>query len=183
MCQRSGFRSPLVAAAAIVCLLWSSGCGYALSGRGSFLPDYIKVVGIPAFENKTTVFDIDRILTDRVRTEFSSRGKYTVQPDVNSVDAILIGTISSVRLDNTAYTAASQASRVALIVTASFEFRDVRDNKVLWSNASLQFREEYQPTSATGADITAFFGQNANALERLAENFARSVVTSILEAF
>jgi hypothetical protein len=37
--------------------------------------------------------------------------------------------------------------------------------------------------SATGTDATAFFGQNSNALERLAQNFARSVVTSILEAF
>ena len=35
----------------------------------------------------------------------------------------------------------------------------------------------------TGADATAFFGQNANAMERMAQNFARSVVTSILEAF
>lgn len=160
-----------------------AGCGYALSGRGSFLPDYIEVVGIPALVNQTSTFELDQVLTDRVRTEFGSRGKYRVQPDINNVDAILTGTITNVRLDNTAYTAGSQASRVALIVTASFEFRDVRDNKVLWSDASMQFREEYEPTSATGADISAFFGQNANAMERLARNFARSVVTSILEAF
>jgi len=161
----------------------TASCGYALAGRGSFLPAYIQVVGVPAFINQTTVFDIDRVLTDRVRTEFGSRGKYRVQPDVNNVDAILTGTITGVRLDNTAYTAGSQASRVSLIVTASFEFRDVRDNKILWSNASMQFREEYEPTSAAGTDVTAFFGQNANAMERLAQNFARSVVTSILEAF
>ncbi len=161
----------------------SSGCGYALSGRGSFLPDYIQVVGVPAFVNRTSVFEIDGVLTDRVRTEFGSRGKYRVQPDIANVDAILNGTIISVRLDNTAYTAGSQASRVALIVTASFEFVDVRDNKVLWSNAAMQFREEYEPTSATGTDVTAFFGQNDNAMERLAQNFARTVVTSILEAF
>lgn len=173
----------LLACVALGALTVTSGCGYALAGRGSFLPDYIKVVGVPAFVNQTAIFDIDRVLTDRVRTEFGSRGKYRVQPDVNNVDAILIGTITSVRLDNTAYTAGSQASRVSLIVTASFEFRDVRDNKILWSSASMQFREEYEPTSATGTDVTAFFGQNANAMERLAQNFARSVVTSILEAF
>jgi len=169
----------------LVCALGalSTGCGYALSGRGSFLPDYIQVVGVPAFVNRTAVFEIDRVLTDRVRSEFGSRGKYRVQPDTNNVDAILTGTIVNVRFDNTAYTAGSQASRVALIVTASFEFRDVRENKVLWTNASMQFREEYEPTSATGTDVTAFFGQNANAMERLAQNFARSVVTSILEAF
>lgn len=167
----------------LVSLTMTSGCGYALAGRGSFLPAYIKVVGVPAFGSQTAVFDIDRVLTDKVRTEFASRGKYRVQPNTNDVDAILTGTITSVSLSNTAYTAGSQASRIALIVTASFEFRDVRDNKVLWSNASMQYREEYAPTSATGTDVTAFFGQDANAMQRIAQNFARSVVTSILEAF
>lgn len=169
----------------LVCVLGalSSGCGYALSGRGSFLPDYIRVVGVPEFVNKTAIIDIERVISERVRTEFGGRGKYRVQPDTNNVDAVLTGTIVDVRLINTAYTAGSQAARVALEITASFEFRDVRENKVLWTDASKRFREEYEPTSATGTDPTAFFGQNANALERLAQNFARSVVTSILEAF
>lgn len=176
-------KKMLLAGVTLAALALSTGCGYALAGRGSFLPDYIQVVGVPAFVNRTSIFEIDRVLTDRVRTEFGSRGKYRVQPDTNNVDAILTGTIVSVRLDNTAYTAGSQASRVALVVTAAFEFRDVRDNKVLWSEGSKTFREEYEPTNAIGTDVTAFFGQNANAMERLAQNFARSVVTSILEAF
>ena len=133
--------------------------------------------------NNSTVFDINRVLTDRVRTEFSSRGKYTVQPNVTTADAILTGTITNVTLRNTAYTASSQASRVAITVIAAFEFRDVRDNKVLWSSPAMSFQEEYEPTSAVGADASAFFGQDANALERLSQNFARSLVTSILEAF
>jgi outer membrane lipopolysaccharide assembly protein LptE/RlpB len=174
----------LSAGLVMMALVMASGCGYALSGRGSFLPEYIKVVGVPNFVNSTAVFDIDRVLTDRVRTEFGSRGKYRIQPDVNNVDAILTGTITSVRVDNTAYTTGSQAARSALIVTASFEFRDVRDNKVLWTNPTLTFREEFSTTtSTTSTDATAFFGQNTNAMQRLAQNFARSVVTSILEAF
>ncbi len=177
-------RRGLVGVMAVACIA-ASGCGYALSGRGSFLPDHIQVVGVPEFINQTSVFEIDRVLTDRVRTEFGGRGKYRVQPDTNNVDAILIGIITSVRTTNTSYTANSQAARVQLIVTASFEFRDVRDNKVLWTNPSMTYREEYEPSSgsSTGADATAFFGQNANAMERMAQNFARSVVTSILEAF
>ena len=54
-------RSAKIAASAsalsatrLVCVVMvTSACGYALAGRGSFLPDYIRVVGIPAFENKT----------------------------------------------------------------------------------------------------------------------------------
>ena len=173
----------LFASLALVALTVTSGCGYALAGRGSFLPDYIQIVGVPNFNNKTTAFEIERVLTDRVRTEFGNRGKYRIQPDINNVDAILTGTIVSVSFGNTAYTSGSQAARVQLIVIASFEFKDVRENKVLWTSPSMRFVEEFSPTTATGTDATAFLGGNANALERLAQTFARSLVTAILEAF
>jgi hypothetical protein len=173
----------LLVSLSLVALAVSSGCGYALAGRGSFLPDYIKIVGVPSFENKTSAFEIERVLTDRVRQEFSSRGRYRVQPDINNVDAILTGTIVDVRFNNTAYTPGSQASRLQLIITASFEFKDVRENKVIWTRSAMVFREEFEPTTSAGTDAAAFLGGNANALERLAQTFARSLVTTILEAF
>jgi hypothetical protein len=55
---------------------------------------------------------------------------------------------------------------------------------VLWTNPAMQFREEFEPTTGTSAlDPTAFFGQDSNALDRLATEFARSVVSALLEAF
>jgi hypothetical protein len=59
----------------------------------------------------------------------------------------------------------------------------VRENKVIWTRPSMIFREEFEPTTASGTDAAAFLGGNANALERLAQTFARSLVTTILEAF
>ena len=177
-------RRTLPLVALLACAWASSACGYALAGRGSFLPDYIRVVGIPAFTNKSTALDIDRALTDKVRIEFASRGRYTVRPDTTNVDAILTGTITSVRLDPVAFTQNSQASRMAIVVTAAMECRDLRDNKVLWANPSQTYHEEYEVTTSIGGnDVSAFFGPNTNALERLSQNFARLVVTSVLEVF
>jgi len=46
------------------------------------------------------------------------------------------------------------------------------------------FREEYQLTSGGGVlDAATFFGQSSNAVDRMASDFARSVVSAILEAF
>ncbi len=161
-----------------------SGCGYSLAGRGSFLPAYIKVVGIPQFQNQSAVPDFDRVLTEQVRHEFSSHGNYKVVPDDTGVDAVLTGTVKSSTLSNVAFTSSNQASRIAVIITASIEFRDVQNDKVLWSNPALQFRDEYDVTTAANAnDPAAFFGQDQNALQRLSQNFARSIVSSILEAF
>ena len=52
----------------------SSSCGYALAGRGSFLPAYIRTIGIPQFVNVTPVYEIEQVLTESVRTEFINRG-------------------------------------------------------------------------------------------------------------
>ncbi len=162
-----------------------SGCGYALAGRGSFLPDYIKVIGVPQFENKTSTFNLDQKITEQVRQELQGRGnRYRVLPEATG-DAIITGVISGLSLTPTGFNANQQATRYQVTVSASVEFRDTHTNKILWSNPSLQFREEYPISSSTSAttDASAFFGQDATSLTRLAQSFARSVVTSILENF
>ena len=161
-----------------------TGCGYSLAGRGSFLPDYIERIGIPAFGNNTTVFEIDQVLTERVRQEFIGRGQYEISPDAAGVDALLTGQITSIVIAPAGFTDQRQASRYTVTLTMNVNFRDLRANRILWQNPSLVFREEYDVTTGTDAlDPNAFFGQNANALERIAEDFSRTVVTAILEAF
>ena len=164
--------------------LSGSACGYALAGRGSFLPDYIKVIGVPQFENRTTVFNFDQKITEQVRQELQGRGgRYRVLPE-GTGDAIITGVITGLTLTPGGFNATQQATRYSVVVTASVEFRDTHSNKVLWSNPSLQFREEYPiSSSTTTTDASTFFGQDATSLTRLAQNFAKSVVTSILENF
>lgn len=160
------------------------GCGYSLAGRGSFLPASIRVIGIPLFANNTPVFELERRVTEKVRSEFIGRGKYKVEPRAEAVDAILMGTITAVTFGTAATNQQNLASRYVLTMTASIEFKTVADNKVIWSNPSMQFREEYDVTStATATDAAAFLGNDVNAMERLATEFARSVVAAILEAF
>ena len=170
-----------IALAIVLCL---PGCGYSLAGRGSFLPASIRIVGVPMFVNNTTVYDVEKRITEKVVSEFIGRGKYKVEPGTTGVDAVLLGEISSITLAPTAFNEERLASRYVLTVTARIEFKDVKADKVLWSNPALQFREEYDVSnSASATDPAAFFGQNVNALDRLATEFARTVVSAILEAF
>ena len=62
----------LMASLAILATLVSTGCGYSLAGRGSFLPSYIKAIGVPTFVNRTPVFNVETTLTEKVRREFHS---------------------------------------------------------------------------------------------------------------
>jgi hypothetical protein len=52
MARRWFLRSVLTAAALATSIVLLPGCGYSLAGRGSFLPDYIKVIGVPTFANR-----------------------------------------------------------------------------------------------------------------------------------
>jgi hypothetical protein len=160
-------------------------CGYSLAGRGSFLPEYVRTIGIPTFVNNTAAFDAEQVLTARVRQEFLSRGKYRVLPEAEGADAVLLGELSSITLTPTAFNEEQQARRYAAQVVVRITFRDVKADKVLWQNPSLVFREEFDVVSNSGSplDPSSFFGQGGNALERVAGEFARSVVSAILEAF
>ena len=175
-------RRILSHAAVLLALIVSTACGYSLAGRGSFLPPHIKVIGVPLFTNHTSVFDAERRITERVRSELAGRGRYRVETSAEGVDAVLSGEISSIRLVEAAFNEQRQAIRYAIVLVAKIEFRDQKDGKVIWSNPAMQFREEYQ-VSGTVTDPNAFFGQDVNALDRLAAEFARTLVSSILEAF
>ncbi len=169
----------------LACVLLS-GCGYALAGTGSFLPDYIKVIGIPIFTNRTTVFNLETLLTQKVRSEFIGRGRYQILPDATGIDALLVGEVSSVTITPASFTSNNLASRYNITMAARVELRDLRDNKVLWENPGLLFRQEYEAqgqTSAGALDPAAFFSQDLNAMDRISTDFARTIVSAILEAF
>src|SRR5689334_15618943 len=163
-------------AMALMCLS-ASGCGYTLAGRGSFLPASIMRIGIPAFTNRTPIFNLETLLTARVRGEFIGRGKYTILPQDTGVDAVLIGDVTAVTITPTSFNAQQLASRYAITIIANVQLKDVRDNKVLWENPSLVFRQDYDNTTGQNAvSAAAFFGQEINALDRVGNDFARTVV-------
>jgi hypothetical protein len=163
----------------------SAGCGYALAGRGAFLPSYIQRIGIPTFVNRTTVFNLETLLSEKVRAEFIGRGKYQILPESTGVDALLTGEVTSVSLTPASFNENQLATRYALTMTARIELRDTKENKVLWENPSVMFRQEYEATGGQGVvgDPAAFFQQDTNTLERMSTEFARTIVSAILEAF
>jgi hypothetical protein len=183
------WRSGGLLAAVIAAAIASNGCGYALAGRGNFLPDYIRTIGIPAFENHTSFFALAELVTDKVRTEFIGRGNYKIVPEALGADAVLVGAVTNVSIVPASFSTEQQASRYTITVTANIELRDVAKDTVLWTNPSMSVREEYDATSAISNDPTGFvdpstfFNQETNAVERVSSEFSRTVVSAILEAF
>jgi hypothetical protein len=174
------------AALILTLAMMSSSCGYALAGRGSFLPDYIRVVGIPPIENRSTFQQVELVLTDKIRTEFIGRGKYTVVSEATGSDAVLTGEITGISAQPVSFNESQLASRSLFIMTMKVQLTDARTNTVLWSNDAMTFREESELTTRTSSgiiDAGAFIDQERSSFDRIASDVARTVVTAILEAF
>lgn len=162
-----------------------SGCGYALAGRGSFLPAYIRVVGIPQLQNASTFFQVEQVLTEKIRTEFIGRGRFTVLSSAEGADAVMTGAVTSITVQPVGFTEQQLASRYLFVLTMRVEFTDARTNQVLWSNDALTFREEYELStrSNTALEGATFLSQERSSFDRIADDVARTVVTAIVEAF
>jgi hypothetical protein len=181
-------RSVALLAVPVVLGLFVS-CGYSLAGRGSYLPKHIQVVGIPPIVNKTTYVGLDQPITQKVHEEFIGRGKFHPVSGTEGAHAVLSAEIVSFVVRAVGLNAQRLANRYEFIVTLRATFTDVanKDKKdVLWSNDALTFKEEYE-LSVTGDinDINAatFVDQQRGAIDRMASDIARTLVTAITEAF
>ena len=164
----------------------SSACGYALAGRGSFLPDYVRTVAVLPLENATTWSRVEQVVTEKIRTEFIGRGgRYSVVSSATGAHAVLTGAITSISATPVGFTERQLASRYMFTVTLRIQFTDATTNEVLWANPALTFREEYDLGIRSNAALegAAFLDQEGPAFDRIASDVARRVVSAILEAF
>lgn len=161
-------------------LLVLSGCGYHAAGHSSRLPENLHVLAVPMFVNQTQTYRVEQILTRDVVREFIDRTHYRVVSDGGSqADATLRATVVSAQTAPLTYD--PQTGRISsALVTVSLKVSLVeRDGHVLFDNPNYTFREQYQ----VSREITSFFAEETPALQRMSRDFARTLVSDVLEAF
>jgi outer membrane lipopolysaccharide assembly protein LptE/RlpB len=167
-------------AAWLILLLANVGCGYHTAGRAAQLPENVKTVAVPAFVNETTTYRIEQLLTSSVVHEFTTRTHYHILNDSSeAADATLRGTVLSASSSPLTYNSATgQAASVLVVVSMRVSLTD-RQGKVLYQNPSYLFREQYEVSQ----DLASFFEEDSPAFRRLSQDFARTLVSNILEGF
>ena len=71
-----------------------------------------------------------------------------------------------------------RAASVLVVVSMKVSLTD-RQGKVLYQNPSYVFREQYQVSQ----ELSSFFEEDSPALRRLSREFARTLVSNMLEGF
>jgi outer membrane lipopolysaccharide assembly protein LptE/RlpB len=167
----------------VVCLLpllAVTGCGYHTAGHSVQLPENVKTIAIPAFTNVTTTYRIEQMLTASVVREFTARTHYHILNEPGeAADATLRGTVISTSQSPLTYNSTTgQAASVLVVVSMKVSLTD-RQGKVLYQNPSYLFREQYEVSQ----DLASFFEEDTPAFRRLSQDFARTLVSNILEGF
>ncbi len=161
-------------------LVISSGCGYHTAGHSVQLPENVKTIAVPAFINETSTYRIEQMLTSSVVREFTTRTHYHILNNPGeTADATLRGTVLSTSASPLTYNSTTgQAASVLVVVSMKVSLTD-RQGKVLYQNPSYLFREQYEVSQ----DLTSFFEEGSPAFRRLSQDFARTLVSNILEGF
>ncbi len=157
-----------------------SACGYHTSAHSAYLPDNVQTIAIPSFVNQTQTFRIEQILTGAVVREMTTRTHYHVlhEPE-ESADATLRGIVPSTPTSPLAYDSKTGRAASVLVTISMRVTLTARDGKVLFENPSYVFHEQYE----VSRELSSFFEEDSPAMERLSRDFARTLVSSILEGF
>jgi len=162
----------------LLCVL--AACGYHTAGHAVTLPEEVHTIAIPAFANQTQSYKIEQTLTGAVVREMVMRTNYHIlNQSSDSADATLRGIVLSTYSAPLTYDSQTgRAATVMVTVSMRVSLTD-RHGKVLYQNPSYVFHEQYQVSQ----DLTSFFEEDSPALERLSREFAKTLVSNILEGF
>lgn len=160
--------------------LLSAGCGYHVSGHSDLLPSNIKTIAIPAFGNITGRYRLTEMMPRALTREFISRTRYQVVPSENEADAILRGAVVNYMFFPTVIDQASgRAAGIQVYVVLQMTLYERSSGKVLFSRPAMEVRNRYE----IALDPKAYFEESDTALERVSQDVARTVVSSVLENF
>jgi len=171
-----------IAVSMVLCVLLACvGCGYHTSGTSVRLPSDIHTIYVPMFENTTQTFRVEQVMTAAVVQELRSRSNFRVvsSNEDGLADATLKGIVNYT--SNTPLTYDSVTGRISssLITVGMKASLASKSGKVLWDNPNITYREQYQ----VSRDASSFFDESNPAFLRVAKEFAKSLVSDLMEAY
>ena len=168
------------ALAALSLTLALAGCGYHIAGQADTIPDEVRTVAVPPFQNGTTEYKIEQYVRQAVVREFLSRTRYQVVNREENADATLQGSVVGfLAFPQNFDPATGRASTVTTITRVQVTLIDRSTGSVIYQNPGLELRDRYE----VSADPEVYFEERQAALVRSSETMARTLVSAVLEGF
>lgn len=143
------------------------------------LPQHIKTIAVPAFQNNALRYKVESRFTEAVVNELIHRGRgLRVQGSREGADAVIEGVIKSFSYGGVLLDDRGRARIFEVTIEAAVTVRDQTENRVLYDNQNFVFRGEYEFAN----DPRNFFNEEDPAVQRMARNFAESIVSLLTNA-
>ena len=163
-----------------IVVFWATGfteCYKPVTSSG--LPKDIKTIAVPAFqfEAQGLRYRVESRFTEAVSKEIIRRGNgVKVQGSRTGADAVVEGNIRDFSFSGVLLDSQGRARIYEVTIVAAVTIRDLRQNKVIYDNQNLVFRDSFEFSE----DPRSFFNEEDPAVERMARAFAESVVSTIV---
>jgi len=164
---------------ALVAIVILPGCGYHVAGKASRLPQNVHTIAVPTFQNKSQAYRIEAKLTAAVVRELNARTRYRIVSDPANADATMRGSVLSTQIEPLTYDSRTGRASSGLITIRMSVTLTGSNGEVLFQNPNYLFRDEYQSSE----QLASFFEEEDPAFDRLCNDFARTLVSNVLEAF
>jgi hypothetical protein len=153
-------------------------CGYKQAGKGRSLPADIKTIAVPVFQNSHLKYRVEQRFTQAVIEEIIKRARaLRVTTDPEQADAVLTGDIRNFRASGSILDERGRTRVWDVRIVVSVMLRDRRTHKILYQNPRMTFESEYELSD----DPQSFFNEENPAVERIARDFAQTIISTIME--
>ena len=164
----------------LLLLLPLAGCGYHTVGSATHIPGNVSTLAVPIFATRAQAFHTEMAFTQATIRELNTRTKYRIlNTDSDDADATLHGTILSQAVAPLTYDATSGQSSSYLVTITAKVLLTAHDGRILYRNDAVIFHEQYQSTQ----DLNGFIQEDNAAVNRVAKDFAQTVISDMLESF
>ncbi len=157
-----------------------TGCGYHQAGSATHIPANVQTLAVPIFTTNAQAYHTEMAFTQATIKELNTRTKYSILNNNSpSADATLHGTILSQTVAPLTYDSTTGETSSYLVSIRAKVLLTAHDGHILYRNDSILFREQYQSTE----DLSGFIQEDGYAVQRIARDFAHTIVSDMLESF
>ncbi len=161
-----------------ICLFCLVACGYKFAGSGAF-PGGVNYIFIEVLENRTSKIGLERIVTNQLVFEFTRQRESSMVSNLKDADAVLKGTINSVRTQTISRVDTAVASEREVVMTVDLKLVKRDGGEIIWAAKGLSDREAYDVN-----DVKIETDRNeALALTRLSARISERIFNRLTDSF
>ncbi len=162
----------------LLCSLLLTSCGYRFAGSGAF-PGGVNQIFIEVLENRTSKIGVERIVTNQLVFEFTRQRESSLVSNLKDADAVLKGTIKSIRTQTISRVDTELASEREVVMKVDLKLVKRDGGEIIWAANGLSDREAYDVN-----DVKIETDRNeALALTRLSARISERIFNRLTDSF